>query len=475
MGLPRSKTKIVCTIGPASSSPEVMEQMILAGMNVARLNFSHGDFSTHKDVITMLRSASSAVGRRITIMADLPGPKMRIGQIANEPVYLKNDDIFTLTTRQVTGNDGLASVTFDRLPEAVKPGNTLFLNDGLIQLEVVSISGQDVTCKVTVGGELRSRKGLNLPNIDLGISAFTDRDHECLKFAIDQGVDAVSQSFVESKADIVAVREAAAAYGRIPFIIAKIERSGALRRIDEILETADGIMIARGDLGVEIPIEQIAVVQKQLMGKANVLGKPVITATQMLESMTEHRLPTRAESTDVANAILDGTDCVMLSGESAMGKYPVDAVAMLAKIAESIEPYRPGYRVREALKSIVIGKKVTSGDLISLSVESALERMPISAVVVPSHGGSTARRLARLRLPVWVAAVSSQESTCQSLQFSYGVYPVYEPEDPGDWTEYAREWVETEGIAGNLVILIEGPSPRNPNANHKLEIVDLKR
>jgi len=475
MGLPRSKTKIVCTIGPASSSPEVIQQMILAGMNVARLNFSHGDFSTHKDVITMLRAASNAVGRRITIMADLPGPKMRIGQIANEPVYLKNGDMFTLTTRQVAGNAGLASVTFVRLPEAVKPGNTLFLNDGLIQLEVVSISGQDVTCKVTVGGELRSRKGLNLPNIDLGISAFTDRDHECLKFAIDQGVDAVSQSFVESKADIVAVREAAAAYGRIPFIIAKIERSGALRRIDEILETADGIMIARGDLGVEIPIEQIAVVQKQLMGKANVLGKPVITATQMLESMTEHRLPTRAESTDVANAILDGTDCVMLSGESAMGKYPVDAVAMLAKIAESIEPYRPGYRVREALKSIVIGKKVTSGDLISLSVESALERMPISAVVVPSHGGSTARRLARLRLPVWVAAVSSQESTCQSLQFSYGVYPVYEPEDPGDWTEYAREWVETEGIAGNLVILIEGPSPRNPNANHKLEIVDLKR
>ncbi|NTW37151.1 MAG: hypothetical protein HGB17_13720 [Syntrophobacteraceae bacterium] len=296
-----------------------------------------------------------------------------------------------------------------------------------------------------------------------------------LALAVDQGVDAVSQSFVESKDDIVAVREAAAAYGRTPFIIAKIERSGALRRIDEILEAADGIMIARGDLGVEIPIEQIAIVQKQLMGKANVMGKPVITATQMLESMTDHRLPTRAESTDVANAILDGTDCVMLSGESAMGKYPVDAVAMLAKIAESIEPYRPGYRVREALKSIVTGKKVTSGDLISLSVESALERMPICAVVVPSHGGSTARRLARLRLPVWVAAVSSQESTCQSLQFSYGVYPVYEPEDPGDWTDYAREWVTTEGIAGNLVILIEGPSPRNPNANHKLEIVDMKR
>jgi pyruvate kinase len=474
MGLPRNKTKIVCTIGPASSSPEVMEQMIRAGMNIARLNFSHGDFTTHKDVISKLRAASNAVGKRITIMADLPGPKMRIGQIENEPVHLKNDDMFTLTTRQVTGHAGLASVTFSRLPDAVKPGDTLFLNDGLIQLEVVSVSGQDVACRVTVGGELRSRKGLNLPNIDLGISAFTDHDRECLRFAIENGVDAVSQSFVESRDDIIAVREAAASYGRTPFIIAKIERSGALRRIEEILEAADGMMIARGDLGVEMPIEQIAVVQKQLMGKANVLGKPVITATQMLESMTEHRLPTRAESTDVANAILDGTDCVMLSGESAMGKYPVDAIAMLAKIAEAIEPYRPGYRVREALKSIVTGKTVTSGDLISLSVESALERMPICAVVVPSHGGSTARRLARLRLPVWVAAVSSQEATCQALQFSYGVYPVHEPEDPENWTAYARKWVSAQDMPGSLAILIEGPSPRNPNANHKLEIVDLK-
>lgn len=475
MRLSRNKTKIVCTIGPASSSPEIIEQMIRAGMNIARLNFSHGDFSSHKKSIDRLKAASLAVGKRITIMADLPGPKMRIGQIVDEPVYLKESDMFTLTTRQVMGSATLASVTFDLLPSVVKPGNTLFMNDGLIQLEVVKVSGTDVICEVIVGGELRSRKGLNLPNIDLGISAFTDHDHECLKFAIKHGVDAVSQSFVESKVDILSVREAAEACGRTPFIIAKIERSRALDHIDEILEAADGMMIARGDLGVEIPIEQIAIVQKQLMGKANVMGKPVITATQMLESMTYHRLPTRAEATDVANAILDGTDCVMLSGESAMGKYPVGSVAMLAKIAESIEPYRPGYRVREALKSIVTGKEVTSGDLISLSVESAMESMAISAVVIPSHSGATARRLARLRLPVWVAAVSSQKATCQLLQFSYGVYPVYEPEDSGDWTDYAREWVTTEGIAGNLVILIEGPSPRNMDANHKLEIVDLKR
>ena len=209
MGLPGNKTKIVCTIGPASSSPGVMEQMIRAGMNVARLNFSHGDFNGHKEIIERLRAVSRALGKRITIMADLPGPKMRIGQIADEPVHLKPGDPFTLTTRQVTGNASLASVTFEPLPGAVKKGDVLFLNDGLIQLEVVKVSDTDVTCRIIVGGELRSRKGLNLPNIDLGISAFTDHDREWLKFAIQNGVDAISQSFVESKADIISVREAA--------------------------------------------------------------------------------------------------------------------------------------------------------------------------------------------------------------------------------------------------------------------------
>ncbi len=473
MALPDNKTKIVCTIGPASNSPEIMEQMIDAGMNIARLNFSHGDFNGHKNVIENLISASRKAGKRITIMADLPGPKMRIGQILNEPVHLGAGDAFVLTTRQVSGNAGIASVTFERLPEVVRPGNILFLNDGIIQLEVVKVSNVDVTCKVIVGGELRSRKGLNLPGIDLGIGAFTKRDHECLKFAIENGIDAVSQSFVESKADIISVREAAKSYGRVPFIIAKIERSGALNNIDDILEVADGIMIARGDLGVEIPIEKIAVVQKQLMRKANMLGKPVITATQMLESMTENSRPTRAESTDVANAILDGTDCVMLSGESAMGKFPVDSTAMLAKIARAIEPFRPGSRVREALKVIVTGKEVTGGDLISLSVESALQQMPVSAVIIPSHSGGTARRLARLRLPIWIIAVASQEATCQALQFSYGVHPVFETEGRHDWTFYAKELVQLHDLSGDFVILIEGPSPRNPKANHKLEIVDV--
>ena len=287
------------------------------------------------------------------------------------------------------------------------------------------VEGNDVHCLVEVGGELRSRKGLNLPGIDLGISAFTDRDHECLKFAMEQGVDAVSQSFVETAADIKAVRKAATKLGHNPFIIAKIERAGALDHMDEILQAADGIMVARGDLGVEIPIAQIAVVQKTLMDQANKAGKPVITATQMLESMTNNRRPTRAEATDVANAILDGTDCVMLSGESAMGTYPVDAVSMLAQIAAAVEPHRPRYRLEEALKTYGRDGNITLTDLISLSVETTLETASPAAVIVPTRSGYTARMIARFKFPVWVTAVSRHERTCQGLAFSYGVFPVH--------------------------------------------------
>jgi pyruvate kinase len=475
MALPTHKTKIVCTIGPASESREVMEQMIRAGMNIARLNFSHGDFNSHKKVIESLRAAANRAGRRVAIMADLPGPKIRIGQFAKEPIQLKSGDTFTLTTEQTTGDGNRVSVTFESLQKAVRPGDTLFLNDGFIQLEVVKAEGKAVQCRVLVGGELRSRKGLNLPGIDLGISAFTDRDREGLKFASENGVDAVSQSFVQSGADIDAVRKAAETLNYHPLIIAKIERSRALDRMDEILRSADGIMIARGDLGVEIPIEQIAVVQKRLMRQANLLGKPVITATQMLESMTDNRRPTRAESTDVANAILDGTDCVMLSGESAMGKYPVDAVAMLAKIAEAIEPHRPAHSVREALKDLDGGGKVSLADLIAFSVETTLERISPAAVFVPTRSGYTARSIARFRLPVWIAAVSSQSTTCQGLQFSYGVYPVEEPEHPENWKAFVRQWLKSQGIEGDLVILTEGPSSKHPETNNRMEIIDLRR
>jgi len=473
--LPLNKTKIVCTIGPASEKQEVMEQMLLAGMNVARLNFSHGDFESHKRVIDTLRSASRATGRRVAIMADLSGPKMRIGKLKEEPVELKAGDVFTLTTKEIVGDVTRASVSFSRLPQAVKPGDALYLNDGFIQLEVSKVDGDEVRCKVVVGGELRSRKGLNLPDIDLGITAFTDRDRECLRFAMEQGVDAVSQSFVESGKDIKAVREAAKELGHNPFIIAKIERARALDQIESIFQEADGIMIARGDLGVEIPIEQMAVTQKRLMRRANQIGKPVITATQMLESMISYRRPTRAEATDVANAILDGTDGVMLSGESAMGHYPVESVAMLAKIAAAIEPHRHRVTVKEMFHGIDLRGKLRTAHLIAIGVEASLEYASPAAVFVPTKSGATPRSLARFRPPVWIVALSSQESTCQALQFSYGVHPVHEGEQPEDWTDYARKWVEDHAVEGNLVILTEGPSDKHPEANHRMELIELKR
>ncbi|NWF52678.1 MAG: pyruvate kinase [Nitrospirae bacterium] len=474
MKLPVNKTKIVCTMGPASESVEIIKQMVYAGMNIARLNFSHGDLNSHEKIILNLRSAAKATGRRIAIIADLPGPKMRIGQFIKEPIDLKPNDIFTLTTKEIIGDESKVSVTFAGITKVLKKEDMIFLNDGLIQLEVIKVQNKDVVCRVVVGGELRSRNGLNLPGAELGIIAFTERDHEYLKFAMRHDIDAVSQSFVESGRDILEVRKAANEIGYNPFIIAKIERLKALEYIDEILENSDGIMIARGDLGVEIPIEKIAIVQKQLMYKANLLGKPVITATQMLESMTRNRRPTRAEATDVANAILDGTDCVMLSGESAMGKYPVEAVDMLSKIASATEPYLRKHHIREELKAFK-SDKVSLTELIALGIETTVERISPSAVFVPTHSGATARNITRFRIPVWIVAISSQETTCQRLQFSYGVYPVHEPEHPEDWNAYVKKWLYENEVEGNIVLLTEGPSTKHPEVNNRLEIIDLNR
>jgi pyruvate kinase len=471
-----NKTKIVCTIGPASEAPEVLRAMIEAGMNVTRLNFSHGDFAYHGHVIDNIRAAAEAAGRRVAIMADLPGPKMRIGKLAAEPIDLRAGDRFTLTTEPVLGDARRVSMSFDGLPRSVKPGDRLFLNDGYIQLEVAAVEGGEVVCRVIVGGELRSNKGLNLPGIDLGLGAFTERDRDCLAFALEAGVDAVSQSFVESAADVHAVRKAAAELGYQPFVIAKIERSNALQNIDEIIEAADGIMIARGDLGVEVPIEEIAVVQKDLMSRANRRAKPVITATQMLESMTDHRRPTRAEATDVANAIFDGTDCVMLSGESAMGQFPVEAVRMLAAIAASAESRRRPMTVRDLFPDADgFKERLRPGHLIALAVESTLEFATPAAVFAPTRSGATARSIGRFRPLPWLIAVSPEHKTCQDLQFSYGVLPIHETPDPIDWTAFVRNWHARHPLAGDLVLLTAGPSPENPDTNFRMEIIELGR
>jgi pyruvate kinase len=440
-------------------------------MNVARLNFSHGDLSGHAERIARVRAAARATGRRVAIMADLPGPKMRIGKLDPEPVHLRPGDRFTLTTQDIVGTSERVSVSFARLPQVVKPGNRLLLNDGLVQLDVERAAGADVECRVAVGGELRSRKGLNLPGIDLGMSAFTEHDRTCLEFALREGVDAVSQSFVETAADIEAVRAAARAAGHQPFLIAKIERAGALQHFDDILRAADGVMVARGDLGVEVPLEEIAMTQKQLLAQANLAGKPVIIATQMLESMVSSRLPTRAEATDVANAILDGTDCIMLSAESAVGRYPEEAVAMLAKIAAVTEARRPPTRFSE------FGAQrppATAAEATARVVQHALETVPCAALFVPTHSGTTARMISRFKPPAWIVAVSRDPDACQALAFSYGVHPVDLADGPADWREYATRWVREQGLPGAIAMLAAGPSPRAPDANYRIEFMRVR-
>ena len=470
MPLPDHKTKIVATIGPASESPQMLERLIRAGLDIARLNFSHGDFIGHAERIARIRAAEKVTGRRVAIMADLPGPKMRVGKIEPEPIHLRPGESFTLTSEDIVGSHLRASMSFDRLAAVVTPGDRLFLNDGLVQLVVERAAGNDVLCKVAVGGELRSKKGLNLSGIDLGISAFTDHDRACLAFALENGVDAVSQSFVETAADIEAVRTAAKAIGRQPFIIAKIERSDALQHFDEILNAADGIMVARGDLGVEVPIERIAMIQKQLISRASRVGKPVITATQLLESMTTSRLPTRAESTDVANAILDGTDCVMLSGESAMGKYPEEAVEMLAKIAAYTEAHRPPTRLNHP-SAIASQPPATPAEAIASVVEHALATVPFAAVFVPTRSGTTARMISRFKPSVWIVALSHDESVCQGLAFSYGVHSVQLGREPENWRDFARQWLTEHQLPGGLAMLAAGPSTHSPDANHRLEFL----
>jgi pyruvate kinase len=466
MTLPEHKTKIVATIGPASNSPEILEGLIRAGMNIARLNFSHGSFEQHAEVIDRIRAASKTTDRRVAIMGDLPGPKMRLGTIQPDPIRLVSGDTFTLTSEDITGSSRRVSMSFEPLPRVVKPGDRLFLNDGLVQLLVDQVEGKEVRCTVAVGGELRSRKGLNLPGINLGISAFTDHDRKCLEFALACGVDAVSQSFVESSADIEMVRAAAAGLGKTPFIIAKIERYESITHFDEILAATDGIMVARGDLGVEVPIYEMAILQKQLIAKANLAGKPVITATQMLESMTSSRLPTRAEATDVANAILDGTDCVMLSGESATGKFPEESVAMLAKIAAFTEVHRPrgSLALQQEMGEILVNPK-------AMLVERALEVAPCDAVLVPTRDGTTARAVARWRAPVWVVAAGPEPAAMQGLAFSYGVHPVDLEEEPGNWRDFARRLLLELSLPCKRVLLVAGPSPQNPEANQRLELM----
>lgn len=477
--LPQKKTKIVCTIGPASAPPPVLEQMIANGMNVARINFAHGTFETHRQNIANIRAAAKEVGERVAVMGDLPGPKMRIGELAEEPIELERGQSFVLQTEEVLGNAERVSMDFPGLALAVEPGDHIYMNDGYVQLRVEEVIDNEVHCTVRAGGEMRSYKGVNFPGIDLGISAFTEQDREMLSFAAEQELDAISQSFVQTAADIDSVREAAAGLDFDPLIIAKIERARAVDNIQDILQSADGMMVARGDLGVEIPIEKIPATQKMLIQQANLAGKPVITATQMLESMTSNRRPTRAEVTDVANAILDGTDAVMLSGETAVGTYPAQTVAVMARIAwETEESHSGRFGVGGRWDDHDASGESSRDDLISSNVYNLAKTLNPTLLFVPSLSGATARRVSRFRLPQWIIAPSTNEATCQRLQFSFGVYPVYIPAQevlatPEERQTYSREWLETHGVEGDLVLLIEGSGTLRAQDTRRIDIIDI--
>ncbi|MDV3103433.1 pyruvate kinase [Thermococcus waiotapuensis] len=424
MRLPSHKTKIVATIGPASDDSKTLEALIKAGISVARINFSHGTFEEHKKRIERIRRVSERLGRRVPILGDLPGVKIRVGDIIGGKVELRRNQTVTLTVRDVEGMEGLIPVEFKDFPKLVSPGDVIYLSDGFIILKVVKVEGLDVVCKVLAGGVLYSHKGINIPNARIPLEAVTERDLEILDFMMDNDVDAVGISFVGSSYDVLKVRHFIEEKGSRMFVISKIERPDAVRNFEEILSASDGVMVARGDLGVEMPIEKLPILQKKLIEKAVMAGKPVIVATQMLESMTTEKLPTRAEVTDVANAILDGADAVMLSEETAIGKYPVDAVRMMAKIARTTEAYRESFgNVRMLEWKEKIPKKGTIKDAIARSIIEALQVVDARYILTPTKSGYTARLISRFRPKQWILAFTSDEKVASGLMFSYGVYP----------------------------------------------------
>ncbi|ASJ11237.1 pyruvate kinase [Thermococcus sp. P6] len=429
MRLPPHKTKIVATLGPASMKKDTIEKMIKAGMSVARVNFSHGDLDQHARTVELVRKVSERLNRPVAILGDLPGVKIRVGEIQGGSVTLRRWQTVVLTTRDVIGTEAEIPVQFKDFPRMVSKGDLIYLSDGFITLRVEDVREQDVVCKVLVGGTLFSHKGINVPRARMAIDAVTDKDLEFIRFAIETGIDAVGVSFVGSAYDIIKVRRFVSENNGDLFIVAKIERPDAVRNFDDILNASDGIMVARGDLGVEMPIEKLPILQKKMISRANVAGKPVITATQMLESMTEEKLPTRAEVTDVANAILDGTDAVMLSEETAVGKYPVDAVRTMARISKATEAYRESQWSTRILEWKMTGlsekgpKKGTIKDTIARSIMEALTSMNIKYILTPTRTGETARLISRFKPKQWILAFATRESVARRLMFSYGVYP----------------------------------------------------
>ncbi|MFZ5899464.1 MAG: pyruvate kinase [Bacillota bacterium] len=413
-------TKIVCTIGPASESPETLKKMILAGMNVARLNFSHGSYEEHRRRIEAVRTAAGELNKNVAVLLDLKGPKIRVGDLAS-PLHLKAGDRVTLTIEQADGTASRIPVNYPRLPREVSPGGTILLADGLIALKVLAAAETDVHCQVLNDGVLTSRKGLNLPGVRTSIEAVTEKDVADIHFGVSLDVDYVAASFVRRADDILDVRRVLEEAKSDALIIAKIETWEAISNLDEIIQVSDGIMVARGDLGLEINAEEVPLVQKQIIRNCNKVGKPVITATQMLESMVHNPRPTRAEASDVANAILDGTDAVMLSAETAVGEYPVEAVATMARIASRVEEALP---YDEILDRNRVAARGTVTDAIAYGTCTTATDLGAAAIVTATQSGYTARMVARYRPRCPIVAVTPSQKVLRQMALVWGVHPL---------------------------------------------------
>lgn len=462
------KTKIVSTIGPASESPEMLKQLIQAGVNVIRLNFSHGDYEEHGNRIRNARKVCEELNTQVAIMLDTKGPEIRTGDLKEESVELVQDEYITLMTEVVEGDANRISVLYDALPQDVEIGSTILIDDGLIALEVTEKDETSVRCRIVNGGTIKSRRGVNLPGVKISLPGITEKDANDIIFGIEQGVDYIAASFVRKAEDVLEIRELLEKHNASHIqIISKIENQEGVENLDEILEVSDGLMVARGDLGVEIPAEEVPLVQKMMIEKCNRAGKPVITATQMLDSMQRNPRPTRAEASDVANAIFDGTDAIMLSGETAAGKYPVESVKTMARIALKAES---AFKHKEIFSKISKTQMNTVTESISQAVANAALDLEAKAIITATHSGYTARMVSKYRPKAPVIAITPDEHVMRRLCLVWGVYPVKakQAETTDEmFTEAVERSVQSGYVSlGDLVVITAGvPVGRSGTTN----------
>ena len=466
----------MCTLGPATDNAETLSALLAAGMDVARLNFSHGSHAEHARRLRKLRALAATCGKTVAVMQDLQGPKIRTGSLeGGRRVEVRAGASLTLTTRSLAGNDRCISTTFQRLPQEVRPGSCILLSDGLIELVVEKVKGTEVQCQVVNGGELGEHQGINLPGISLGISALSRKDREDLEFGIQNRVDYIALSFVRRAQDVLALKRILARTERAIPVVAKLEKPEAIDDLDEILRATDAVMVARGDLGVELPPEMVPVIQKRIISRASAMRVPVITATQMLESMTVHPRPTRAEASDVANAVIDGTDALMLSGETATGRYPVKAVEMMARIIAVTEGSQSTVGFRDVWDR---AGTLDVPEAICETVAHMTEELNLKAIAVFTQSGSSARLISKYRPRVPVFAFSPFDNVMRRTALYWGVSPVHMQrlQSTDRMVEAAARRLREMGVAnqGDFIAVIAGnPIAKRGSTNffkvHRIE------